>query len=113
MPNHVHGVVFINLGTGVIDSKTGTGGLETGTACRAPTVERFGKPVSGSLPTIIRSFKSAVTKQGREFKKYENIWQRNYHERIIRDDRELETISTYIQNNPINWQEDKNNPACW
>ncbi|MCP9448033.1 MAG: hypothetical protein NNA22_10760, partial [Nitrospira sp.] len=47
MPNHVHGII-------VVDGR--------GTACRAPT-EQFGRPVTGSIPTIIRSFKSAVTKQ--------------------------------------------------
>jgi extradiol dioxygenase family protein len=49
MPNHLHGILLIT------DSR--------GTVHRAPTVEQFGKPVSGSLPTIIRSFKATVTKQ--------------------------------------------------
>ena len=50
MPNHVHGIIVI-----VVDGR--------GTACRAPTTEQFGKPVANSLPTIIRSFKSAATKR--------------------------------------------------
>ena len=45
---------------------------------RATTVEQFGKPVSGSIPTIIRSFKSAG----------QNIWQHNYYEHIIRNQNE-------------------------
>ncbi|MFZ0612076.1 MAG: hypothetical protein WAM73_07560 [Desulfobacterales bacterium] len=49
MPSHIHGIVVIANGRG--------------TACRAPTMEQFGRPVSGSIPTVIRSFKSAATKR--------------------------------------------------
>ncbi|MEP7135088.1 MAG: hypothetical protein ABI904_09160 [Chloroflexota bacterium] len=37
------------------------------------------------------------------------IWQRNYYEHIIRNDRELNNIGCYIVNNPINWQLDRDN----
>ena len=47
MPNHIHGIL-------VITDKS------RDTACRVPTFENFGKPTSASLPTIIRSYKSAV-----------------------------------------------------
>src|SRR6266446_5489909 len=50
MPNHIHGIIMI-------------GDNCRGTVHRAPTVEQFGKPVSNSIPTIIRSFKATVTKQ--------------------------------------------------
>ena len=58
-----------------------------GTARRAPTTERFGKPVAGSIPTIIRSYKSAVTKQFNEIMNQPGavVWHRNYYEHIIRD----------------------------
>lgn len=35
------------------------------------------------------------------------IWQRNYYEHIIRDNRAYENISNYIINNPKKWKEDK------
>jgi REP element-mobilizing transposase RayT len=35
------------------------------------------------------------------------IWQRNYHEHIIRNEQSYHTISDYIINNPSNWTEDK------
>ena len=38
------------------------------------------------------------------------IWQRNYHEHIIRNDNELEKIREFIVNNPYKWDEDKDNP---
>jgi hypothetical protein len=43
-------------------------------------MERFGQPVAGSIPTIIRSFKSAVTKRINEWRQTPGakLWQRNY-----------------------------------
>jgi putative transposase len=99
MPNHIHGIVVI----------TGA----AGTACRAPTTEQFGRPTTGSLPTIIRSFKSAVTKQINEMPDTSpaRVWQRGYYERVIRDERELDRIREYIVLNPAHWAEDKHNPV--
>ena len=39
------------------------------------------------------------------------IWQRNYYERVIRDDTEWERIRLYIQVNPLKWTEDEENPS--
>ena len=98
MPNHVHGIVWLN---------------GRGTACRAPTTgEQFGKPVSGSLPAMIRSFKSAVTKQINEMCNTPGakLWQRNYYEHIIRNNNELNRIREYITHNPARWDMDRENP---
>ena len=38
------------------------------------------------------------------------IWQRNYFEHIIRNDREMERIRHYIETNPSAWMEDDENP---
>ncbi|MCK9424074.1 MAG: hypothetical protein M0Q38_15925 [Bacteroidales bacterium] len=35
------------------------------------------------------------------------LWQRNYYEHIVRNNRSYQTISEYIKNNPAKWQEDK------
>ncbi len=85
-----------------------------GTARRAPTVnriptERYGKPVSGSIPTIIRSYKSAVTKQINDFRDTPGslVWQRNYYEYFIRNEKSYYKISEYIHTNPLKWQQDK------
>lgn len=67
-------------------------------------------PVKGSLPVIIRSFKSSVkhwcNKNG--FTNFK--WQRNYYDHIIRNDLELNSIRQYIINNPLKWHLDKENP---
>jgi REP element-mobilizing transposase RayT len=93
MPNHVHGIVWIN---------------GRGTACRTPTMEQFGQPVSGSISTIVRSFKSAVTKHINELHGVSGntIWQRNFYERIIRNETELNGIREYIRSNPALWATD-------
>ena len=43
------------------------------------------------------------------------MWQRNYWEHIVRDEKSYFTISNYIVNNPMNWKEDilnLENPNC-
>jgi REP element-mobilizing transposase RayT len=37
------------------------------------------------------------------------IWQRNYYDRIIRNDGELDAIRNYIETNPRNWMDDDEN----
>jgi hypothetical protein len=65
------------------------------------------------LATIIRSFKSAATKRINALRDNPGapVWQRNYYERVIRDDRELDGIRQYIGENPLRWEEDENHPA--
>lgn len=38
------------------------------------------------------------------------LWQRNYYERIIRNDEELAATREYITYNPMKWAQDKENP---
>jgi REP element-mobilizing transposase RayT len=40
------------------------------------------------------------------------IWQRNYFERIIRNERELNATREYIANNPMKWSLDCENPMA-
>ena len=37
------------------------------------------------------------------------VWQRNYWDRVIRDDGEHERIAKYIRDNPANWKGDRFN----
>jgi putative transposase len=38
------------------------------------------------------------------------VWQRNYYEHIIRNDKELQEIREYIRYNPLKWNQDEENP---
>ena len=42
---------------------------------------------------------------------FKRLWQRNYYERIIRDQNELDRAREYIVNNPLKWALDRENPA--
>jgi putative transposase len=101
MPNHVHGIIIIRSDADASERR--------GTIYRAPA-EQFGKPVIGSIPTIIRTYKSAVTRRiGRELNST-GIWQRNYYEHVIRNHEEWDRIRRYIESNPSRWAEDNENP---
>ena len=102
MPNHMHGIIVIT------DDRRGA-------IYRAPTddanIEKFGKPVKGSLPTIISTYKAAVTRLiGRELNET-GIWQRNYYEHVIRNETDLQNKTDYIESNPLLWDEDDENPV--
>lgn len=106
MPNHFHGILFI------IDDDD----VEPQHAVsqrHATPPRKFGEMISHSLPTIVRSFKSAVTNHINTYRSTPGhlVWQRNYWERIIRDDDELNRIREYIINNPLKWELDNENPA--
>jgi len=113
MPNHFHGILMISddcRGTLQRARHENIRGESRGTLQRAPASEQFGKPVSNSIPTIVRLFKSTTTKQINQIRNLPGIsvWQRNYYEHIIRSEPELNKIREYILNNPLNWETDEN-----
>jgi REP element-mobilizing transposase RayT len=109
MPNHIHGIIAINpVGVG---------------PCAHPHPRtEIGRP-QGAAPTrvlslsnVVERFKSLTTYRYIEGVRNEqwqsfpgNMWQRNFHDRIIRDELELNKIRTYICNNPDQWNSDENN----
>jgi REP element-mobilizing transposase RayT len=99
MPNHVHGIIVLN-GVGAQHAAPPRGGLR-------PNVQ------AGSLGAVVRSFKSAVSKQINELQGTPGmpVWQRNYYEHVIRNAEELHRIRQYIVNNPLQWALDRENPA--
>ena len=115
MPNHFHAIIEI-CRRGVShtpqihtpqshtpQSHTPDDGLTTSDRGVCDTIDRgvCDTPLrspSKTLGSIIRGFKSAVTKQiGFP------VWQRNYHEHIIRNTNAFTKISNYILNNPAQW----------
>jgi REP element-mobilizing transposase RayT len=103
MPNHVHGIVFID------DRK----GLAIPRVAKPRTFAAGTEP--GSLGAIVGMFKALSTKKIRNAPDAPKspIWQRNYYERVIRDDRELDAARQYILDNPRKWSEDKHNPEVY
>ncbi len=133
MPNHFHAIIIIgenefNLGNGNVgdamlgvDGMIGRDEMHGGDAMigrdamhSVSTIEMPGEsqpknqfgPQSKNLASIIRGFKSAVTINGRKIDPH-FAWQPRYHDRIIRDSISFFNISSYIRNNPKNWEKDK------
>ena len=97
MPNHGHGIIHV-------------------TADLSSPVHNFDElhdPLAGSLGVIISNYKMLVTKRVKAMLKATGtdmkVWQRGYWERIIRNERELNATREYIRNNPIRWDEDRDN----
>ena len=65
---------------------------------------------SGSLGAIIRSYKSAVSYRINKEHNATAIWQRNYYEHIIRNDKDLQNKTDYTNANPLLWEQDDENP---
>ena len=109
MPNHVHGIIWIVETTDSTTAGTGTAApCPNNPPCPNPKTEQFARPVSGSIPTIVRAFKAATTKRINEQRNTPGapVWQRNYYEHVIRNDKALRRIRTYILANPDNWVRD-------
>jgi len=123
MPNHMHGIILLN--DDINDAVNGRGVLHTPSpdmtpekttavanegVCNTPLPNwpppNFRSP-SNNVGAIVRGYKSAVTKQINLSGDVGTVWQRNYHEHIIRDEKSYMKISNYIISNPQNWKEDK------
>ena len=59
-------------------------------------------PANQIIPSVVGTLKKLINKECEE-----KIWQRNYYEHIIRDEKEYLEILQYIQDNPYKWIEDK------
>jgi len=119
MPNHFHGIVMLT------DRR--------GESCIRPPFDPCARPEmmnqgdhkdrpygteAGTLGRVVQAFKSITTNAYiRGVKDHDwppfpgRLWQRNYYERVIRDEQEMCTIREYITCNPAKWAEDKENPV--
>jgi REP element-mobilizing transposase RayT len=95
MPNHVHGVMWLR---------------DAGRAGLKPAPTNHVRPQRG-LSEIVRALKTFSAKRINELRGTPGVpvWQRNYYERVIRNEREVNAIRDYIGANPLNWQLDREN----
>jgi putative transposase len=87
MPNHIHGLVYIND----VD--------------RSNTNDRSTTLAPRSLGAVIGQFKRATTARARQLgiEPPNGIWQRNFYEHIVRNDADHSRIVAYIAANPRRW----------
>ena len=90
MPNHIHGIIYL---------------LDLEETDQART----------DLNAIIGAFKSIIAVRWLAWicendpNRSGRIWQRGYYERIIRNERQLNAVRHYIEDNPRRWAEDRDN----
>lgn len=89
MPNHVHGIVVLKTSETLSD--------------QAPV----------SIPLVMQTFKSFTTHQYIQGVRNEgwppfdkHVWQRSYHDHIIRNEMSLNKLREYIEHNPARWAAD-------
>jgi putative transposase len=65
------------------------------------------------LPKIIGRFKMTSAKRINEVRRTPGlpVWQRNYYEHVIRDEKSFSQSQEYIQTNVLRWEMDKENPS--
>ena len=119
MPNHFHGILFLQ--------RRGESGIRPNNnaikSTAIPEDEHEVRPYGTLVNTIgrvIQAFKSISTNAYILGVKHHGwppfpgkLWQRNYYERIIRDEKELNRVREYIIYNPLKWEGDKENPRNW
>ncbi|WP_339715661.1 transposase [Cyclobacterium amurskyense] len=127
MPNHIHGIIEIHdrgeLNSPVTKELNSPATKESHSPVSKESHERKGvcntppypipqqpqppKSPSNNIGAIVRGYKSSVTRQIGLLGIKGKLWQRNYYEHIIRDEKAFQNISEYIKNNPIKWMGDK------
>ena len=113
MPNHTHLIVVIdgdktsdNVGTRFIASVNETNDADA--MNRVPTGGVTGDKnpmLNETLGTVVRGLKARVTKFARE-NGIPFAWQSRYHDRIVRNQNEMNCIAEYIEQNPARWESD-------
>jgi len=91
MPNHIHGILIVD----------------------SDNEDDRRKLTSGCLGAIVGRFKDVCTRRIRRDGFINFEWQRNYYDHIIRNERDLDRIRLYINNNPFKWVLDEDNPENW
>ena len=91
MPNHVHGIIILE---GVETPRRGVSTDES-------------KWKANSLGSIINQFKGACTRRIRRRGNDDFAWQARFYDHIIRNEKSLQKIRQYIQENPLKWELDR------
>lgn len=133
MPNHVHGILGLTAGAAEPDGATGTDGVTGPDGANGP--DGVGAPLVGARPEaelsrhragtrpaptlgdIVGAFKSRTTNayirgiRTQDWPPFDRrLWQRNYWERVLRNERELTLARDYVVTNPLRWHLDRLHP---
>jgi REP element-mobilizing transposase RayT len=128
MPNHTHGIIVITDPPDDADDDSNdrselasNDDADNNRGRDSPAVNpyhgknpnrTFGGAIAGSLSTIMRQFKSMVTKRINRLRDTPDgdVWQRNFYEHVVRNRNALQRIRRYIRRNPTQWDTDRIHP---
>lgn len=117
MPNHIHGIIILDrtpekeplrVPKGTVPPPAGPIPPKSNPQERSDYFRALA-PKKGSLPYIVRAFKSAVTKLARDrelLDKETPLWQERYYDRVVRHAQEQQRIEEFIQDNVKDWKKD-------
>ena len=116
MPNHIHGIVILNVGAGPSACP------ESNHPNPIPRLQKAQPqgvaPTVMSLPDVVHRFKSLTTTRYRHDVRDHKwtpfpgkLWQSRYYDRVVRDNDALAEIRRYIIQNPARWSSRKNHPS--
>ena len=113
MPNHIHGVIEIMQPVGA-DLCVCPELCVCPDGANAYKGECKGSHTGAPLPEIVQWFKTMTTNACIRGVKHDGwrpfagrVWQRNYYEHVIRDQRAYLHIAGYIRSNPLQWPADR------
>lgn len=100
MPNHFHGIIILHDHPG----------NDVGAGLRP--AHPLGGTRRATLTEIVRALKSFSARGINQIRENPGtpVWQRNYYEHIIRNEAELFRARRYIEENPLKWETDEENP---
>ena len=106
MPNHIHLILVVDGNSGPSRAPAPTNGNSGPSRAPAPTNAFEGDvssktPANAKIPRAIGVMKRLINKEAGE-----NIFQRSYHEHVIRNEADYRRIWDYIDTNPAKWTED-------
>ena len=96
MPNHFHAIISINKS------------LESTEVYKDLDIDDIKARRKMILPKLVGRFKMLTAKAINNAREIEgSFWQRNYYERVIRNEEDCQIVRQYIINNPIQWELDE------
>ncbi len=112
MPNHIHGIIII-VGAGPRACPDRHRACPDDVSQPNQTGQPQGVAPTLSLPDVVHRYKTMTTKRYTDCVKQDHwppfpgkLWQRNYYDHIIRNEKKLNKIREYITHNPLNWEMD-------
>ena len=107
MPNHFHAILEILVGATLVVAPDNLVAPDNkGATTRVAPTRTVGDIVGAFQSIVTVEYIHGVKNHG--WVSFDGkLWQRNYYEHIIRNEKSYQRISDYIVNNPSNWDEDK------